>query len=114
MNAPVIFAAVAGALLACVFAAGLLWLAKHRRKNSTTSKAVVWFCLVNGVAWVWCSYILAYLGREQIAQDLSRVALTEIVAVVLVYMLKSLFEKRPGFGAVGKIEKKEEDTYGAD
>ncbi|MBR4929343.1 MAG: hypothetical protein IKZ00_00920 [Bacteroidaceae bacterium] len=55
-------------------------------------KQLVAFCTINGVAWVWCSYILAYLGRTQIAEDLSKIAVTEIVAVVLVYALKSLFE----------------------
>lgn len=65
---------------------------KRERKSPTTTKRVVWFCLGNGVAWVWCSYILAYLGRAEIAESLSKVALTEIVAVVLTYALKSLFE----------------------
>lgn len=68
------------------------WGEKGKREQSTTSKKVVWFCLGNGVAWVWCSYILAYLGRAEIAESLSKVALTEIVAVVLTYSLKSLFE----------------------
>lgn len=57
-----------------------------------TSKRVVWACLINGFAWVWCSYLLAYLGREQIAESLSQIAITEIVGVVLVYCAKSLFE----------------------
>ena len=61
-------------------------------KKSTTTKLVVWFCLGNGVLWVWCSYILAYLGRGEIAESLSKVAITEIVGVVLVYCLKSLAE----------------------
>ena len=62
------------------------------KKEKTTSKAVVWCCLLNGVAWVWCSYLLAYLGRSEIAESLSKVALTEIVAVVFTYSVKSLFE----------------------
>ena len=57
-----------------------------------TTKRIIWVCLLNGIAWVWCSYLLAYLGREQIAESLSQVALTEIIAVVFVYCLKSLFE----------------------
>lgn len=61
-------------------------------KLLTTMKKVVWFLLFNGVAWVWCSYILAWMGKEQIAEDLSKVALTEIIAVVLVYAVKSIFE----------------------
>lgn len=50
------------------------------------------FCLLNGVLWVWCSYFLAYVGRVQIAEDLSKVAVTQIIAVVLIYSLKALFE----------------------
>lgn len=47
---------------------------------------------MNGVAWVWCSYALAYLGRTQIAESLSKIAITEIIGVILVYCVKSLFE----------------------
>ena len=61
-------------------------------KTNTTTKRIVGFCLVNGVAWVWCSYLLAYLGRGQIAETLSKTAITEIIGVVLIYCLKSLFE----------------------
>lgn len=57
-----------------------------------TSKRIVWVCLINGFAWVWCSYLLAYLGREQIAESLSQVAITEIIGVVVVYCVKSLTE----------------------
>lgn len=80
-------------------------------KKSTTKK-IVWFCLVNGVGWVWCSYLLAYLGRTQIAESLSKIAVTEIVGVVLVYCVKSLFEKRADFGAVGKKDKKDLSELG--
>lgn len=61
-------------------------------KMVTTMKAVVWVSLTNGFAWVWCSYILAYLGRTEIAESLSKVAITEIIGVVLVYAVKSLLE----------------------
>lgn len=56
------------------------------------TKAIVFFCLVNGVMWVWCSYLLAWFGRPEIAESLSKVAITEIIGVVLVYCLKSLVE----------------------
>ena len=65
---------------------------KRSAVSKTTMKRVVWFCLGNGVAWVWCSYLLAYLGRSAIAESLSKVAITEIIGVVLCYALKSLFE----------------------
>lgn len=62
-------------------------------KPKETSKLIVWFLLANGVSWVWCSYILAYLGRADIAESLSKVALTEIVSVTLGYYLKAAFEQ---------------------
>lgn len=63
-----------------------------RERRWNTTKVIVWICLLNGFAWVWCSYILAWLGKEQIAESLSQVAVTEIIGVVLVYCLKALFE----------------------
>lgn len=77
-------------------------------KKTTTTKRVVWFCLGNGVAWVWCSYILAYLGREEIAESLSKVAITEIVGVVLVYAVKSLAENLSKNNAWPDKEKKQD------
>lgn len=62
------------------------------KPQRTTTKRVVWLCLGNGIAWVWCSYLLAYLGRAEIAESLSKVAITEIIGVVLIYCLKSLAE----------------------
>ena len=84
---------------------------KQQKRTSlkTTTKRALWFCLGNGVGWVWCSYILAYLGKESIAEKLSQTAVTEIVGVVALYCLKSLFEKRKGFGAVGKKAAEEPD-----
>ena len=77
--------------LALIFLAGLIYM-RTKRAKAETMKAVVWFCLCNGCAWVWCSYLLAYLGRAEIAESLSQVALTEIVAVVLAYAIKSVVE----------------------
>lgn len=63
-----------------------------KKKDGETAKRIVWICVTNGIAWVWCSYLLAFLDREQIAENLSVVAVTEILGVVLIYCLKSLFE----------------------
>ena len=57
-----------------------------------TMKRIVWACVANGFAWVWCSYILAALDKPQIAEELSKVALIEIVAPVAVYAGKSVLE----------------------
>lgn len=65
---------------------------REEKKRTETMKKVVWVCLGNGFAWVWCSYILAYLDKMQIAESLSQVAVTEIIGVVLAYAIKSLVE----------------------
>ena len=57
-----------------------------------TMKRVIWACLLNGFAWVWCSYILAALDKPQIAEELSKVALAEIIVPVGVYAVKSAVE----------------------
>lgn len=61
-------------------------------KKPETMKRVIWVCLLNGIAWVWCSYILAYMDKVQIAESLSQVAVTEIIGVVLAYAVKSAVE----------------------
>ena len=38
------------------------------RPSGETMKRVVWACVLNGFAWVWCSYILAALDKPQIAE----------------------------------------------
>ena len=70
MSSTVILAAAAAFALGCVFCLGLWWLSAHRsrRGRMETMKAAVWLCLCNGCAWVWCSYLLAYLGREHVAR----------------------------------------------
>ena len=60
--------------------------------KQTTTKRFVTICLINGILWVWCSYILAFLGKTQIAEELSKIAITEIIGVMFVYCVKSLFE----------------------
>ena len=77
--------------------------------KTTTSKLITWFCLINGTLWVWCSYFLAYIGRTEIVEHLSSLAISEIMGVVLLYCLKALFEKKDSFGAVGSQKKKPND-----
>lgn len=66
--------------------------AKAAERDLSMMKIIVIFCLINGVAWVWCSYILAFSGFSEIAESLSKVALAEIIGVILTYAIKSLVE----------------------
>ena len=67
-------------------------LAGRGLQKRETMKRVVWTCVLNGFAWVWCSYILAALDKPQIAEELSKVALAEIIVPVAVYAFKSVVE----------------------
>lgn len=103
--AVILIAAGAGLVLGFVLGLALCWadgrrlrrrvrelraeLAGQGLQKPETMKRVVWACVVNGFAWVWCSYILAALDKPQIAEELSKVALAEIVVPVAVYALKS-------------------------
>ena len=71
--------------------------------NETYMKRINTVIIMNAIAWVWCSYILAWFGRYEIAQQLSQTALTAILGVVITYGLKSMTENVSKNGYVGKI-----------
>ncbi|MCI8537848.1 MAG: hypothetical protein HFF18_04190 [Oscillospiraceae bacterium] len=64
----------------------------RQRPRPETAKLVIWVCLINGIAWVWMSYYLAFQEKTQIAEGLSQAAVTEIIGVVLAYCIKSAVE----------------------
>lgn len=61
-------------------------------KTIEFSKLIVAWLLLNGTIWVYLSYVLAYLGKADIAETLSKAIVAEILGVVLIYCLKALFE----------------------
>jgi len=58
-------------------------------KNLNFSKVIVGWLLINGTIWTYLSYILAYIGKPEIAEALSKTVVIEILGVVLVYSLKA-------------------------
>lgn len=71
---------------------------KREKKKSTAgridsfTKLIVAVLVINACAWVWCSYILAYLGRYEIAESLSQTAVTAILGTFISYAVKSAVE----------------------
>ena len=57
-----------------------------------TAKKLVWLLIINGCLWVWCSYFLAFVGREQIAESLSGTVCTVIIATILGYVIGKTVE----------------------
>lgn len=76
---------------------GEAMLGKRKKKSSKnwlttfTKKAVVLILSVSLID-LQLSYILAFIGKEQIAESLSSTIATTIIGVMLGYFLKSLFE----------------------
>ena len=64
---------------------------KKKKKNwlDTFTKLAVMVIIINAVAWVWCSYGLAYLGRYEIAESLSETAIDVLLGVFVTYAVKS-------------------------
>ena len=62
------------------------------------TKVIVLVLLINAIAWVWCSYGLAYLGRYEIAESLSQTAITTILGTVIAYCTKSAVENVNKYG----------------
>lgn len=84
-------------------------MAKKGSRQTFTKIAVRWilfFALLD----LQLSYILAFLGRVEIAEDLSSTVATAIIGVMLGYFLKSFFETREE--EKNKLEKEQnQDTW---
>ena len=61
-------------------------------KKLDFSKIVVIFLIINSSIWIYLSYYLALLGMNEIAENLSKTIVVEIIGVIAVYSCKSLLE----------------------
>ncbi len=82
---------------------------KKKKRYRTYTKRWLTFILINGVIWVYLSYVLAFLDKIQIAETLSVTAVTSIIATMLGYFCKSAFEKK-----IGKEKEEYEDLFEKD
>lgn len=70
----------------------------RRKKKSksevaeTFTKRKVSMILFNAIIWVYLSYILAFVGRENIAEQLSITVVKVIIYTFIPYLCKALFE----------------------
>lgn len=70
-------------------------MARPKRRNfKTFTKTWVSRLMYIAVFDIQLSYILAFMGKEQIAETLSITVVTEIIGVMAVYFMKSFFETK--------------------
>ncbi len=74
--------------------------------DSAKKILAVWLVL-HSTIWVYCSYALAYLGREKIAETLSEKVVITIIAVFATYSVSSVVE-HISEAKHGDINKKED------
>lgn len=77
--------------------------------ESNTQRLVWWFT-IHSTIWIYMSYILALIGRDDIAESLSKVIVTEIIAVLLGYMFKAVIENVFKNNEFTGVKKKKIDT----
>lgn len=58
----------------------------------TTTKRLVWWLVLNSTVWIYLSYILAYLGRDDIAEKLSQAVVTNIIGTMMLYIISKTVE----------------------
>lgn len=65
---------------------------KKTEKQLTFTKVAISFVLINSELQIWASYLLAFLGRDAIAEALSQQIVVTIIGTVIGYFIKSLLE----------------------
>ena len=65
---------------------------RKKQKKTTFTKKWVDRLLWCGISWVYLSFVLAFMGRENIAEAISVTGITEIIAVSIGYFIKSVVE----------------------
>lgn len=65
---------------------------KRPRIFETFTKLWVSILMVTAIIDLQLSYILAYLGRDQIAESLSVAVVTEIIGVIGIYIIRAFFD----------------------
>lgn len=88
---------------------------KISKTLASTTKQLIWIFSINGILWIWCSYLLAFLGRDQIAEALSTNVCSIVIGQMGFYLVTKTVENLSKFnpilnGSVSIKNNKSEDT----
>lgn len=62
-------------------------------------KRILNFILYNSIGMMWCSYILAWFGKVDIAESLSKTVASAIVGVTIPYLVTKTVENVSKYGS---------------
>ena len=68
------------------------FLERWLKTTSSTAKQLMWFLTVNAVIWIYMSYLLAWFGKDQIAESLSTNVCTVILGGMIGYLTSSTIQ----------------------
>lgn len=75
---------------------------RHSRRMINTSTKLIWLLTINGILWIWCSYLLAWFDKVQIAESLSSNVCNVVIGQTLGYLItktiENVFRYNPKFG----------------
>lgn len=63
-----------------------------RKLFDSGKKILALWLILNSTIWVYCSYILAFLGKDEIAESLSEKVVITIIAVFATYATSTVVE----------------------
>ena len=75
------------------------WNAYQEKKAIEYHKKLLNFIIFNSIGMMWCSYVLAWHGKETIAESLSNTVASSIVAVVIPYLITKTIENVSKYGS---------------
>lgn len=75
------------------------WQDLKKKKELEYHKRLLNFIIINSIGMMWMSYILAWFGREDIAESLSNTVASSIVAVVIPYLITKTIENVSKYGS---------------
>ena len=71
-------------------------------KTISTAKRLMWILTINAILWIWCSYVLAWFDKTQIAESLSsnvcNVVIGTVIAFLVTQSVGAIFRYNPKFG----------------
>lgn len=76
------------------------------------SKKFVWWFMFNSTIWIYATYLLAFLGREEIAESLSQVIVTEIIKTLMLIVVSKTVENIFARRNPGKTKKSADGQEG--
>lgn len=72
---------------------------KNNRPKYEYHKKLLNLIIINSIGMMWCSYILAWFGRGDIAESLSQTIATTVIGVTIPYLVTKTIENISKYGS---------------